>query len=146
MKLYTIGFTKKSAERFFSLLREAGVTRLIDIRLHPAGQLAGFTKQEDLRFFLRELASCDYYHLPELAPSPEILAAYRASRDWHTYRTQFELLMDERGVPSTLDRAVFEERICCVLCSEATPEQCHRRLVADRLAKHWPGTEVIHLL
>ncbi len=146
IKLYTIGFTKKPAQTYFGLLREAGVTRLIDIRLNPGGQLAGFAKQADLAFFLRELANCDYHHLASLAPSEAILSEYRASHDWQQYARSFEALMDQRDVPATLDRRVFEERTCCLLCSEATPDQCHRRLVAERMAKFWPGTNVVHLI
>lgn len=146
MNLYTIGFTKKSAERFFALLRANGVRCLVDIRRNPDGQLAGFAKRADLAYFLDALAGCDYRHLDLLAPSDEILRDYRQDHDWPRYVARFEALMDERGVPASLDRSLFEERACCLLCSEATPEQCHRRLVAERLAAHWPGTNVVHLV
>ena len=146
MRLYTIGFTKKPAERFFGLLREHGVGRLVDVRLHPGGQLAGFAKQADLRYFLDRLAGCDYHHMPELAPTDDILSGYRRDRDWNRYVRRFEALMDERGVPGSLDRDVFAERGCCLLCSEATPERCHRRLVAERLTGAWDGVEVVHLV
>ena len=146
MKLYTIGFTQKTAQEFFELLRRNGVRRLVDIRVHPGGQLSGFAKQEDLPYFLRELADgCGYVHLPVLAPTKEILKDYRDDGDWPRYVTRFEQLMDERDVPNSLDRAGFEATPACLLCSEATPEQCHRRLVAERLAAQWPGVEVIHL-
>src|SRR4051794_29915374 len=130
MRLYTIGFTKKSAERFFALLRENGVQCLVDIRVHPNGQLAGFARQTDLPYFLTHLAGCDYRYLPELAPSEEIMTTYRKDHDWAAYVTRFEALMDARGIPQNLDRELFEEQACCLLCSEATPDQCHRRLVA----------------
>ena len=144
MKLYTIGFTQKSAQRFFDLLREHRVKRLIDIRLNPGGQLSGFAKQDDLPYFLNTLAAgCQYLYLPELAPTKEILSDYRANGDWPLYEQRFEALMDERHIPSGLQRAEFAE--ACLLCSEATPEQCHRRLVAERLARSWRGLEVIHL-
>ena len=146
MHLYTIGFTQKSAERFFGLLRDSGVRCLVDVRLKPGGQLAGFAKQSDLPYFLANLAACDYRHLPELAPTDDILSEYRRDHDWSRYVQRFEALMDRRGVPASLDRALFEQQPCCLLCSEATPHQCHRRLVADRLARAWPGTEIVHLL
>jgi uncharacterized protein (DUF488 family) len=146
VKLYTIGFTKKPAERFFSLLRDNGVQRLVDIRLHPSGQLAGFAKKDDLVYFLRALAGCEYAHAPELAPTDEILSAYRKDKKWPRYVEHFEALMDERGIPHTLDRAMFEKELSCLLCSEATPEKCHRRLVAERLAAHWEGVEIVHLI
>ena len=145
MKLYTVGFTKKSAEQFFSLLKKHGVQRLIDIRLRPNGQLAGFTKRDDLSYFLPNLINCEYHHTPSLAPTKEILSTYRKKGDWPYYVRQFEALMDQRNVPFALDRTFYEEKACCLLCSEATPEQCHRRLVAERIARSWVDTEVIHL-
>jgi uncharacterized protein (DUF488 family) len=146
MQIYTIGFTRKSAERFFSLIEEHQITRLIDVRLNPRGQLAGFTKQADLAYFLRRIVGCDYRHLEKLAPTEEILADYRKDHDWPRYEARFEALMDQRDVPETLARGIFEERVCCLLCSEAMPDQCHRRLVAEHLARHWPGTEIVHLI
>jgi uncharacterized protein (DUF488 family) len=146
MKLYTIGFAKKSAEEFFGLLRNNGVRRVVDIRLRPSGQLAGFARKEDLPYFLRDLADgCEYIHLPILAPTKEILDGYRGGGSWVDYERQFQALMDERGIPGELDRGSFEILPSCLLCSEATPAQCHRRLVAERLQAHWPGVEIIHL-
>lgn len=146
MQLYTIGFTQKSAQAFFARLRAHGVQQLIDIRINPHGQLAGFARQEDLPYFLDELAGhCQYLYLPALAPTKEILKTYRASKDWPRYVARFEALMDERNIPAALDRAMFERLTSCLLCSEATPAQCHRRLVAERLAQHWAGLEVVHL-
>jgi uncharacterized protein (DUF488 family) len=146
MKLYTIGFTKKSAQRFFELLRDHDVQCLIDIRLHPDGQLAGFTKKGDLSYFLKQLIGCDYRHLTELAPTEEILKAYRSDNDWESYLKRFDALMASRNIPDSLDRALFENQTCCLLCSEATPEQCHRRLVAERIAAVWSDTHIEHLI
>jgi uncharacterized protein (DUF488 family) len=146
MKIYTIGFTKKSAQTFFEILRQNGVQRLVDIRLKPSGQLSGFAKKDDLPYFLDRLAGrCAYLHMPELAPSEEILNNYRVTKDWLLYVVQFQALMDQRGIPDTLERASFEKQASCLLCSEDNPRQCHRRLVAERLAAHWPGVEIIHL-
>jgi uncharacterized protein (DUF488 family) len=145
MKLYTIGFTKKSAEQFFSLLRQNGVRLLADIRLHPGGQLAGFAKQDDLSYFLRALAGCDYVHLHQLAPTDELLSSYRQDKKWPAYVQRFEALMDERDIPGSIDPALFNEGHTCLLCSEDTADKCHRRLVAERMAAHWPGVEIIHL-
>ena len=145
MKLFTIGFTKKTAKQFFELLKRNGVECLVDIRLHPDGQLAGFTKKEDLRYFLKELNDCDYHYLPQLAPSDEILKSYRKDLNWPKYSVAFENFLDQRGIPDALDRTLFEDNVCCLLCSEPTPEHCHRRLVAERLSKAWDGLEIIHL-
>jgi uncharacterized protein (DUF488 family) len=146
MKLYTIGFTQKSAATFFELLQKNRVRRLVDIRLKPDGQLSGFAKKDDLPYFLAHLADgCLYVHMPELAPTKEILEQYREDKDWERYAAHFEALMDERQIPETLDRDSFESTISCFLCSEATPERCHRRLVAERLERTWLGVEVIHI-
>jgi uncharacterized protein (DUF488 family) len=146
MKLYTIGFTQKSAQEFFTILQGNGIKRLIDIRINPHGQLSGFARQEDLPYFLCELAGhCQYLYMPVLAPTKEILKDYREDGNWLRYVGRFEALMDERNVPAGLDHSVFENATGCLLCSEATPEQCHRRLVAERLVRHWPDLEIIHI-
>ena len=145
MKLYTIGFTGKSARQFFELLDNNGLERVVDIRLRPGGQLSAFAKGSDLAWFLDRLNGCAYVHLPELAPTKEILDDYRKDHHWNGYVERFEALMDMRRIPETLDRASFESVVSCLLCSEPTPERCHRRLVAERLARAWPDVEVVHL-
>ena len=146
MRLFTIGFTKKSAQEFFGLLFDHGVQQVIDIRVNPHGQLSGFARQEDLPYFLAALAGqCQYVHLPILAPTKEILKDYRSDGDWPRYVARFEALMDERDIPSALERSMFEAAAGCLLCSEHLPDQCHCRLVAERLAGHWPDLEIVHL-
>ena len=146
MKLYTIGFTQKSAQQFFELLRQNGIQRLVDIRISPQGQLSGFAKQEDLPYFLDNLAGhCEYLYLPLLAPTKEMMRTYREGGNWAGYEARFQALMDERNIPAALDRSTFEAAVCCLLCSEPTAEHCHRRLVAERLAKHWPHVDIVHL-
>ena len=146
MNLYTIGFTGKSAERFFTLLRENGVQRIVDTRLYPSTQLSGFAKANDLAWLLGEVANCGYVRLKDLAPTPDILRDYRKDDDWERYVQRFDALLGARGIPNTLDRASFESATSCLLCAEAEPDYCHRRLVAERLAAAWPGTMVIHLV
>ena len=146
MKLYTIGFTQKHAELFFGLLRQNGVQRLVDIRLNPGGQLSGFAKQDDLPFFLSKLVDgCQYIYLQELAPTKEIINDYRSDSNWPRCAARFEALMNERMIPETLDQEGFKRFTSCLLCSEPSPEQCHRSLVAERLAARWPNVEIIHL-
>jgi uncharacterized protein (DUF488 family) len=145
VRLYTIGFARKSAAQFFQILRLAGVTRVVDIRLHPDSQLAGFTKRTDLEYFLSTILGVGYSHLPQLAPTPEILSDYRADHDWPRYVERFDDLMRERDLPARLDRSLFENDACCLLCSEPTADQCHRRLVAERIAAAWPDVTIEHL-
>jgi uncharacterized protein (DUF488 family) len=144
MKLYTIGFTQKSAEDFFCRIRTNHVKCVIDIRIHPDGQLSGFARKDDLPFFLDKLANgCGYLYLPDLAPTKEILKSYRESDDWETYVEQFEDLLDMRDIPTVLQPNDFDD--ACLLCSEDKPDQCHRRLVAERLAKNWSNVRIVHL-
>lgn len=144
MKLFTIGFTKKSAEQFFTRLKQPGLERVVDIRLNNVSQLAGFTKKNDLRFFLRDICHIDYVHLPELAPTEDILHAYKKDgSDWQTYERQFLALMVKRHVEETLDKKLIAGG--CLLCSEATPEHCHRRLVAEYLREKWGNVDIQHL-
>jgi uncharacterized protein (DUF488 family) len=144
MKIFTIGFTRKSAGQFFSLLCDAGVKRLIDVRLNNVSQLAGFTKKEDLRYFVRVICGIEYIHLPELAPSAEILDAYKKRKGgWAVYAQQFNALMQQREIEKILPRDLLAES--CLLCSEETAEHCHRRLVAEYLQQHWGQIDIVHL-
>lgn len=145
VKLFTIGFTKKSAEVFFGLLKEAGVRQVVDIRLNNVSQLAGFAKRDDLRYFLKALCDIDYIHMPQLAPTKEILEAYKKSdKDWELYRRRFLDLMARRQMETVLTRDFLHR--ACLLCSESSPERCHRRLAAEYLQEKWPAVEVIHLI
>ncbi len=143
--VYTIGFTRKTAERFFELLTGAGVETLVDIRLHNRSQLAGFAKQGDLAWFASELAGIEYVHVPELAPTQALFDAFKKhGGSWEAFERDFRQLMEERGAYELLDRELLR-RSPCFLCSEASPERCHRRLVAEALAATGPGVEVVHL-
>ncbi len=143
MKLFTIGFTKKSAEAFFGELHRAGVKSLIDVRLNNVSQLAGFTKRDDLRYFTKTICHIDYIHLPELAPTQDILDAYRKDKDWGTYEHHFLDLMAKRKVEEKFQREMLEDG--CLLCSEENPSKCHRRLVAEYLKRKWGDVEIQHL-
>ncbi len=132
MKIYTIGFTKKSAKEFFEILKKNNLKRIVDIRLNNTSQLAGFTKRDDLAYFLGELCSIDYCHFKYLAPTKDIRDKYIKSKDWDVYVSEYIKLLDERKVLNRLDKSLFERKTC-FLCSEATPEYCHRRLLAEYL-------------
>ncbi len=120
MRLLTIGFTKKPAQRFFDLLRSAGVKRVVDVRLNNSSQLAGFAKRDDLAWFLREIGGMDYTHVPALAPTQALLSAYRkAEVDWPAYEQRFLDLMRERRIEETVDPALLDAG--CLLCSEDQP-------------------------
>lgn len=144
MKIFTIGFTKKSAETFFTRLKNAGVRRLVDVRLNNVSQLAGFTKKDDLKYFAKAICKIDYVHLPELAPTAEILDPYKKAKkgDWELYERQFLELMRARHVENTPQEILDGG---CLLCSEEKPHHCHRRLVAEYLKDHWQNVEIEHI-
>ncbi len=145
MKIFTIGFTRKSAETFFTRLQEAGVRRLVDVRLNNVSQLAGFSKKDDLKFFARAICGIEYTHLPELAPTADILDSYKKQKnaDWQTYERQFLDLMRSRRIDETVPRELLD--MGCLLCSEDKPDHCHRRLVAEYLRQEWGDVEIEHI-
>ncbi len=145
MEIYSIGFTQSTAADFFGRLRGAGIRRLLDVRLNNVSQLAGFAKRDDLCFFLKELCGAEYLHETLLAPSREMLDAYKKQKGtWQEYERLFLSLMASRKVEETLDRALFETPTV-LLCSEHTAENCHRRLVLEYLRDKWGGVDIIHL-
>jgi len=145
LRIFTIGFTKKSAREFFGKLRRPGLVRLIDVRLNNVSQLAGFSKRDDLEFFCEAVLAIPYRHLPELAPTPDMLDAYKKDHgEWEKYEQKFLALMAERKIEQTLDQELVDGG--CLLCSEATPEYCHRRLVAQYLQGKWQDVQVEHIL
>lgn len=144
MNLFTIGFTKTSAESFFTRLKKAGVKSLVDVRLNNVSQLAGFAKKNDLRYFLKTICGVEYLHRPELAPTKEILDAYKKKNgDWSVYQRQFLELISKRKIENAIPQEAMDD--ACLLCSEDTPHHCHRRLVAEYLRDKWGDVEIHHL-
>ena len=144
VQVFTIGFTKKSAEMFFTTLRHAGVRRLVDVRLNNTSHLAGFAKKDDLAYFLKAICGIDYVHVPELTPTPDILNAYKKHNgDWNVYERKFLDLMAKRHIEETVSEELLDR--ACLLCSEDKPHHCHRRLVAEYLKNKWGNIEVKHL-
>ncbi len=142
--LFTIGFTRKSARHFFGALIDAGVRRVVDVRLNNVSQLAGFTKKGDLEYFLGQIGDIAYLHLPDLAPTQGMLDAYRkGGGSWEAYEDEFLALLARRRIEERIPPGVLDYG--CLLCSEPTPERCHRRLVADYLREKWGTIEIRHL-
>jgi uncharacterized protein (DUF488 family) len=143
MKLFTIGFTKTSAEKFFSRLSKVNVKKLVDVRLNNVSQLAGFAKKDDLRYFAKSICNIDYEHIPDLAPTQDILDDYKKSKGaWSVYADKFLNLMAQRKIEN-IDRTRLDGG--CLLCSEDKPHHCHRRLVAEYLKDKWGDVEIEHL-
>ncbi len=137
LKLFTIGFTQKTARKFFELLKHAGAKRIVDVRLNNVSQLAGFAKRDDLKYFAQEIAGMEYVHAPDLAPTQEMLDAYKkAGGDWADYEKRFLDLMAQRKIEDRIAPTLIDGG--CLLCSEDKPHHCHRRLVAEYLCQKWP--------
>ena len=145
IKISKIGFTKKTAKKFFELLRSSGAKKLIDVRLNNVSQLSGFAKRDDLAYFAKELCDVEYIHLPGLAPTQDMLDAYKKEKgDWSACERRFIELMTERKIESKLSPEQISDG--CLLCSEDKPHHCHRRLVAEYLQGHWGFIQVSHLV
>ena len=143
MKLFTIGFTKTTAEDFFGRIKNSGSKEIIDIRLNNVSQLAGFAKRDDLKYFAKAICGIGYRHIPELAPTQDLLDKYKKGvGDWAEYEIAFINLMQVRQIEN-MDRSMFDGG--CLLCSEDKPHHCHRRLVAEYLGRHWGDVEITHL-
>lgn len=145
IEISTIGFTKKTARKFFDLLKRSGAKRLIDVRLNNVSQLAGFAKRDDLAFFAKEICNVEYVHMPLLAPTQEMLDSYKKQGgDWSRYEVCFLDLMADRKIEEQLSPDLIADG--CLLCSEDKPHHCHRRLVADYLRDRWGNITVNHLV
>ena len=145
MNLFTIGFTGKSAEKFFGLLKSSKATKLIDIRINRTSQLAGFAKEQDLKFFLPKLAGMDYFVREDLAPTKELLSSYRDKEiNWEEFAQKYQELLKQRGSLESLDSEVFDNAV--LLCSENEPEKCHRTLLAELISKKFVGLQISNLI
>lgn len=145
IEISTIGFTKKTARKFFDLLKTSGAKKLIDVRLNNVSQLAGFAKRDDLAFFAKEICDVDYVHMPLLAPTQELLDSYKKQGgDWSEYEERFMGLMAARKIEDRLSPDEISNG--CLLCSEDKPHHCHRRLVAEYLNDKWGGVVARHLI
>jgi uncharacterized protein (DUF488 family) len=144
INLYTIGFTQKTAQKFFDTLMEAGVKRVIDTRLNNISQLAAFTKRNDLEYFLEKIGGIEYTHILDMAPTKYILDAYKKNNgDWGTYQKEFLHLISERKIENKVSLELLAGS--CLLCSEAKPHHCHRRLVAEYLSDKLGNIKIHHL-
>lgn len=144
-KIYTVGFTKKTAEDFFNALEENRISLVLDLRLNNTSQLAGFTKYPDIKFFLNRICKIDYIHDTMFSPTDYILSRYKKKEiDWGQYEKEFFELMRIRNINKYIPTSYSIDKTICLLCSEPTPEKCHRRLIAN-IFKEVLSLEIIHL-
>jgi len=144
IKLFTIGFAKKNARQFFNILKNEGIVRVVDIRLSNASQFAGYTKKDDLEYFLNEIAHIKYDYRPEMAPTKELLFSYKKKKiNWKEYVEKFSMIMVERKIENIFKQSELNN--ICLLCSEPSAEYCHRRLVAEYLQAKLGHIEIRNL-
>ena len=143
-RIFTIGCAGKNAREFFTILEQSGIRQVIDVRLYNTSQLAGFTKRQDLEYFLHAIVCVDYIHLPILAPTKQLLNDYKKGLiNWQQYETQFKEVIIQRQIEKHLVPRDMD--MSCFLCSEAKSDNCHRRLAAEYLAEHWQNVSIHHL-
>ena len=143
--VFTVGFTRKTAADFFEKLRAAGIKRVVDVRLHNVSQLAGFSKRDDLQYFLRQILGVDYVEAPLLAPTQPLMDALKKNKGpWEDFERAFLRLMEERRIEKEIDPALLAGG--CLLCSEEQPHHCHRRLVVEYLQHRWGNLAIKHIV
>jgi len=145
VKIYTIGVNKKGAEEFFNILKQAGVEKVLDLRLNNKSQLLGFSKGKDLKYFCEHCHNIKYEHIPLLAPTQELIKNYRAHKDWPGYEKSFREILESRPALDIFTKASENFNAVCLLCTEVKPDKCHRRLVAEYIANKMNNIAVIHL-
>lgn len=139
INLFNIGFTQKTAEEFFGILKKNKIECLVDIRLNPSGQLSRFAFEKDLPFFLDKLVDgCKYVHRVDLAPPKELLKEVRTkgsamSKDYKLFEKEFNLYLEKESKIGNFVEQFKKYQNVVLLCSEHTTEKCHRRLVSDML-------------
>ena len=144
MELFTIGYTKKSAEKFFGIITDNKIEIVADVRLYNSTQLAGFSKSVDLQYFLKKICSCNYIALKQLAPNPSLFENYKNGKTtWNEYEKIYNKFLDTQA---NLDFFyAFKNKRICILCAESTPEHCHRRLIAEKISKTYDNVKITHL-
>lgn len=144
INLYTIGSSGKNAETFFNILKNNGIISLIDVRLNNTSQLSGFTKKDDLKFFLDKICGIKYIHLPILSPTESILKDYKNKKiTWDDYESKYLNLIKDRDIEKELFNINLDRS--CLLCSEKTPDNCHRRLAAEFLKSKGKIDTITHI-
>lgn len=144
IRIFTIGYAGNSARGFFTALKRAGIRKVIDVRLYNTSQLAAFTKKQDIEYFLQNIVAAEYVHLPIMAPTPQLLSDYKKGLiDWKRYEIQFKAIIAQRHIQEYI--MPQDADMSCFLCSEAKPDKCHRRIVAEYLTEHWRNVSIHHL-
>jgi uncharacterized protein (DUF488 family) len=117
----------------------------VDVRLNKVSQLAGFSKRDDLQYFLKQILGVEYVEAPLLAPTQTLLDAYKKNKGkWEDYERAFLSLLQERKIEDKIDPSILAGG--CLLCSEDKPHQCHRRLIVEYLQARWGNLSINHIV
>jgi uncharacterized protein (DUF488 family) len=144
IRIFTIGYAGRNAGDFFTTLKQAGIRKVMDVRLYNTSQLAAFTKKQDIEYFLQNVVGAEYVHLPIMAPTPQLLSDYKKGLiGWQQYEAQFKAIIAQRQIQGHITPQ--DADMSCFLCSEAKADKCHRRIVAEYLAGHWRNVSIHHL-
>jgi uncharacterized protein (DUF488 family) len=144
IRIFTIGYAGRNAREFFAILKQAGIKKVVDVRLYNTSQLAGFTKKQDIEYFLQTIVGAEYIHLPIMAPTGRLLTDYKKElTSWQQYEIQFKALITQRQIQKHITPQ--DADMSCLLCSKAKADNCHRRLVAEYLAEYWQNVSIHHL-
>ena len=139
-KIFTIGFSGKSPDAFMDVLNAVRVRAVWDIRLWRASVYVPFYSGENLATVL----GTRYEYHPEFAPTTEILDGYKNGRiTWADYEKMYRELLAVRRPAVGAEPATFDR--ICLLCTEKSATQCHRRIAAEYIASQFPDTDIVHL-
>lgn len=144
--IYSIGSSKKSAEEFFNLIKESNITKIIDIRRHNTSQLTGFSKRDDLKYFLKVICDAGYEHMLSLATPESLLNKYMKDHDWKYYEKEYNKMLRDPSLKQSFEKILEDNYVTCLLCSENKPDKCHRRLVLDYIKNNIKDIKIIHLI
>ncbi len=133
-RIFTIGFTKKSAEQFFDILQKNEIDLIADVRLNNKGQLAGFTKERDFKYFL-SLFKIDFIHLINFAPTKGLRNSYHSDWNYEIYKNNYIKLLNSRDAVTNLVKLNLPYNNICLLCSEPEADKCHRSVAAEEISK-----------
>jgi uncharacterized protein (DUF488 family) len=136
--LATIGYEGTTVPEFLDTLGKAKIELLVDVRAVAMSRRPGFAKTA-LAANLKSVG-IEYLHFRKLGTPADGRAAARAGKHAEMHRIFREQLATDEAqaeLHALADFITSGKRVC-ILCFEAKPEHCHRRLVAQALQKMMP--------
>jgi uncharacterized protein (DUF488 family) len=142
--IWTIGYEKLLPPELLAELQAAGVQRVLDVRYRPQSRRPGMSKTR-LGDMLAEHGIA-YEHRRGLGTPPDIRWLFknkRVAEGREQYRAYLETTAAEEvaALAAELDSAPRT----ALVCLEAEPAECHRRVIAEALRERRPGLRVVDL-